>query len=528
MTQPTTTGTLEHLDPHTLELELNVRTDAALDAEFVASIKEHGVLTPIAARRDPDGVVRVRAGQRRTLAAREAGLSTVPVYVRDLSAGDEKTQTGQRLAEQMVENIGRADLSGADYARGIQQMLDTGMSPTKVAKKLSVSKKVVEAAATVSESETACKALAGAALTIEQAAILAEFDTDPAATEYLLAAENAGQFDHRVAELREKAATAAAREVAAKPYREAGHQVLDRRPGWSESLSRYCETSVWAADGTRGVSAEAIAEHPQAWAVYLDEQPAYIDTRSDETVDEYDIDWDVEGDDGSAEAAEGLIHPRFIKETTSFEPLFYCVDPETAQVGTYAEVHGSGSGGGAASIGQESPAAKEAARRERRKVVLLNKLGLAAEEVRRAWIKDKLLSRKTAPKGSAIWLATNLAQYPDLVTNHRAEQVTRELLGLPEATRLSAAAAELPPTGDGRAVVMLLGMVLAAMETETPKDAWRHSGRVSADYLRFLADHGYALSEVEKVVTGELTGDQLYDQQTEQHDQGEPAQQGAA
>ena len=178
--------------------------------------------------------------------------------------------------------------------------------------------------------------------------------------------------------------------------------------------------------------------------------------------------------------------------------------------------------------GQESPAAKEAARRERRKVVLLNKLGLAAEEVRRAWIKDKLLSRKTAPKGSAIWLATNLAQYPDLVTNHRAEQVTRELLGLPEATRLSAAAAELPPTGDGRAVVMLLGMVLAAMETETPKDAWRHSGRVSADYLRFLADHGYALSEVEKVVTGELTGDQLYDQQTEQHDQGEPAQQGAA
>jgi ParB family chromosome partitioning protein len=40
------------------------------------------VLIPIAAVRDADGQqVRVRSGQRRTLAAREAGLSTVPVYV---------------------------------------------------------------------------------------------------------------------------------------------------------------------------------------------------------------------------------------------------------------------------------------------------------------------------------------------------------------------------------------------------------------------------------------------------------------
>jgi len=43
-------GTLEHVDPQTLEFETNVRDDdAALDADFVASIKEHGVLTPMAA-----------------------------------------------------------------------------------------------------------------------------------------------------------------------------------------------------------------------------------------------------------------------------------------------------------------------------------------------------------------------------------------------------------------------------------------------------------------------------------------------
>jgi ParB-like chromosome segregation protein Spo0J len=39
-------GTLEHVDPHALVIGDNVRDDAALDAEFIASIREHGVLQP--------------------------------------------------------------------------------------------------------------------------------------------------------------------------------------------------------------------------------------------------------------------------------------------------------------------------------------------------------------------------------------------------------------------------------------------------------------------------------------------------
>ena len=53
-------GTLEHLDPHALVLETNVGDDAGLDADFVASVKEHGVMNPIVAVRGADGVVRVR------------------------------------------------------------------------------------------------------------------------------------------------------------------------------------------------------------------------------------------------------------------------------------------------------------------------------------------------------------------------------------------------------------------------------------------------------------------------------------
>ncbi|WP_236950572.1 ParB/RepB/Spo0J family partition protein, partial [Mycobacterium sp. MS1601] len=152
-------GTLEHLDPHTLELETNVRDDAALDADFVASIKEHGVLNPIAAVRGHDGVVRVRAGQRRTLAAREAGLTSVPVYVRPAGATDDKAQVVERVSEQIVENDRRRELTEAQRARGIQQMLDAGASVTKVAKKLSIGRDTVKSVATAAGSQAAMEAL---------------------------------------------------------------------------------------------------------------------------------------------------------------------------------------------------------------------------------------------------------------------------------------------------------------------------------------------------------------------------------
>jgi ParB family transcriptional regulator, chromosome partitioning protein len=119
-------GTLEHLDPHSLTLELNVRDVADLDAQFVASIKEHGVLTPIAAVRTEDGTVWVRAGQRRTLAAREANLSTVPVYLRPVATSDEAARIAERVPEQIVENDKRKGITEAQRARGIQQMLDAG------------------------------------------------------------------------------------------------------------------------------------------------------------------------------------------------------------------------------------------------------------------------------------------------------------------------------------------------------------------------------------------------------------------
>ena len=132
-------ATVEHIDPQTLEFEDNVRDEVQLDKEFLASLREHGVIVPIIAVRDAEGRTLVREGQCRTLGAREVGLTRVPVYVMPADDADADTATVQRIVQQMVANDRRKDLTNGQRARAIQQMLDTGMSATKVAKKLAMS-----------------------------------------------------------------------------------------------------------------------------------------------------------------------------------------------------------------------------------------------------------------------------------------------------------------------------------------------------------------------------------------------------
>ena len=71
MTDTATLGTIEHIDPNQIKVETNIRTTVKLDPAFVASIREYGVLTPVGCRRNEDGTVALRIGQRRVLAARE-------------------------------------------------------------------------------------------------------------------------------------------------------------------------------------------------------------------------------------------------------------------------------------------------------------------------------------------------------------------------------------------------------------------------------------------------------------------------
>ena len=60
-------------------------------------------------------------------------------------------ETIERIVHQIVTNDQKEDLTDAQRARGIQQMIDGGLSVTKVAKKLSVAKDTVKAAETAAQ-----------------------------------------------------------------------------------------------------------------------------------------------------------------------------------------------------------------------------------------------------------------------------------------------------------------------------------------------------------------------------------------
>lgn len=90
--------------------------DGALD-ELAASIGKHGILQPLLVRPMTDGTYQIVAGERRWRAARMAGLSEVPVVIRELS--DRETA---ELA--LIENLQREDLNPMEEALGYQHLME--------------------------------------------------------------------------------------------------------------------------------------------------------------------------------------------------------------------------------------------------------------------------------------------------------------------------------------------------------------------------------------------------------------------
>jgi ParB family chromosome partitioning protein len=84
--------------------------------ELVASIEIHGILQPLLVRPLPQGGYELVAGERRYRAATEAGLSEVPVVVKDL---DDQSA----CAISLIENLQREDLNPLEETEGILQLL---------------------------------------------------------------------------------------------------------------------------------------------------------------------------------------------------------------------------------------------------------------------------------------------------------------------------------------------------------------------------------------------------------------------
>ena len=87
-------------------------------SELADSIAQHGVIQPLLVRPMPDGSYQLVAGERRWRAARRAGLSGVPVVIREMS-------DSEMMELALIENLQREDLNPIEEAEGLQQLIHT-------------------------------------------------------------------------------------------------------------------------------------------------------------------------------------------------------------------------------------------------------------------------------------------------------------------------------------------------------------------------------------------------------------------
>jgi ParB family chromosome partitioning protein len=105
--------------------------------ELADSIKEHGIIQPIIAEDTGDGSFTIIAGERRYRAAKIAGLTEVPVILRNYS--DEK-----RMIISIIENVQREDLNPIEEAAAYKRLMDlTGLSQDEAAAKVGKNRSTV-------------------------------------------------------------------------------------------------------------------------------------------------------------------------------------------------------------------------------------------------------------------------------------------------------------------------------------------------------------------------------------------------
>ena len=87
-------------------------------AELADSIAKHGVIQPLLVRPMPDGSYQLVAGERRWRASRMAGLTEVPVVIKELS-------DDEAMALALIDILLREDLNAIEEAQGIKALMDT-------------------------------------------------------------------------------------------------------------------------------------------------------------------------------------------------------------------------------------------------------------------------------------------------------------------------------------------------------------------------------------------------------------------
>ena len=168
-------------------------------SELAESIKQHGLIQPIVVKPNTNGRYSIIAGERRWRASRLAGLSEVPVIIKE---ADE--QTLMEIA--LIENLQREDLNAVEEALGYRSLIDAyGLTQEEVANKMGKSRSsVTNALRLLALNDSELEALRRGSISAGHARALLSCDDEAVRAKLLIAAADGAS----VRELEKMAAAA--------------------------------------------------------------------------------------------------------------------------------------------------------------------------------------------------------------------------------------------------------------------------------------------------------------------------------
>ncbi len=210
-------------------------------SELSASIAQHGVLQPLLVRPLAGGGYQIVAGERRYRASRMAGLTEIPVVIRELDDG-----VAAQLA--LIENLQREDLNPMEEALGYRTLMETHhMTQEETASAVNKSRPAVaNALRLLNLPDTVAEMVASGALSAGHARAILSFDTPEKQVEM---AEYAVNKSVSVREIERLA------KAAKKPQKPTAHLHRDSfydevQLALSEQLGRKVRVAVGEKSGT--------------------------------------------------------------------------------------------------------------------------------------------------------------------------------------------------------------------------------------------------------------------------------------
>ena len=446
----------------------NVREDLDLTPQFLASVAETGVRIPLLVTSHDEGGFLVIEGHRRLAAAVQAGQAEVPCVLDPGRAGD---QAGQFLDMVVANSDGhRRNFAPVEEAAALFAAHEAGASRTRIAKSTGRKAEDIKTALAAGKMSAETRAAAGdlaAQLSLDDLALLAEFDGDDEAVGTVLEALRRGLTVEYVAErIRQDRAEAAQHEQLVAELEAAGVTVTEGLPDGAARLA-------------------GLVHH---------------------------------GEDLTPEAHAGCPgRGAYFHSWNLAHPVHYCAAPAEHghTVRTFGPPPGAGSDAedadaAAPSARPDGPAADVPPDPGRRLVIEGNKAWTAAAEVRRRWL-PQLFARRAAPREVARFVAGQLLTMPEPLRIGLATAPGSPLFTDVTGLHADQAAEGCDTCPAVRLPLLILAPIAAAYEaamsgTEAARSTWRADRYnpcprpAAGRYLAFLASIGYHLTVIEQAV----------------------------